>query len=163
MGCICFECQYIHPQELATYLLSYFMGCICFECQYIHPQELATYLLSYFMGCVALVRCVLVLRCGSAGVEWYPYAGWSFSFSLHKDTRTPQPNNTVTPTHIEQEQHNPWNKATNKSQAPEDGCTIIRNTLSIKQWNNKARDIKLVYLHSNFLVFAALSYGINGM
>ena len=29
----------------------------------------------YFMGCIALVRCVLVLRCGSAGVEWYPYAG----------------------------------------------------------------------------------------
>ena len=36
----------------------------------IHPQELATYLLSYFMGCIALVRCVLVLRCGSAGVVW---------------------------------------------------------------------------------------------
>jgi len=34
----------------------------------IHPQELATYLLSYFMGCIALVRCVLVLRCGLAGV-----------------------------------------------------------------------------------------------
>jgi hypothetical protein len=34
------------------------------------------------MGCVALVRCVLMLRCGSAGLEWYPYAG----FSLHKDT-----------------------------------------------------------------------------
>ena len=31
----------------------------------------------YFMGCVALVRCVFVLRCGSAGVMWYPYAGWS--------------------------------------------------------------------------------------
>jgi hypothetical protein len=29
----------------------------------------------YFMGCIALVRCVLVLRCGSAGVVWYPYAG----------------------------------------------------------------------------------------
>ena len=29
------------------------------------------------MGCIALVRCVLVLRCGSAGVEWYPYASWS--------------------------------------------------------------------------------------
>jgi len=27
------------------------------------------------MGCIALVRCVLVLRCGSAGVVWYPYAG----------------------------------------------------------------------------------------
>ena len=37
----------------------------------VHPsQELATYLLSYFMGCIALVRCVLVLRCGSAGVVW---------------------------------------------------------------------------------------------
>ena len=41
----------------------------------MHPQELVTYLLSYFMGCIALVRCVLVLRCGSAGVGWYPYAG----------------------------------------------------------------------------------------
>ena len=41
----------------------------------IHPQELATYLLSYFMGCLALVRCVLVLRCGLAGVVWYPDAG----------------------------------------------------------------------------------------
>ena len=29
----------------------------------------------YFMGCIALVRCVLLLRCGSAVVEWYPYAG----------------------------------------------------------------------------------------
>ena len=31
-----------------------------------------TYLLSYFMGCIALVRCVLVLRCGLAVVVWYP-------------------------------------------------------------------------------------------
>ena len=29
----------------------------------------------YFMCCIALVRCALVLRCGSAGVVWYPYAG----------------------------------------------------------------------------------------
>jgi len=29
------------------------------------------------MGCIALVRCVLVLRCGLAVVVWYPYAGWS--------------------------------------------------------------------------------------
>ena len=28
------------------------------------------YLLSYFMGCIALVRSVLVLRCGLAGVVW---------------------------------------------------------------------------------------------
>ena len=42
----------------------------CFECQYIHLQELAT-----VCGYTALVRCVLALRCGSAGVMWYPYAG----------------------------------------------------------------------------------------
>jgi len=35
-------------------------------------------------------------------VVWYPYAG----FSLHKDTTPPQPNLTVTPTHIEPEQYN---------------------------------------------------------
>jgi len=34
----------------------------------------------YFMCCIALVRCVLVFRFGSAGVVWcdvvwYPYAG----------------------------------------------------------------------------------------
>jgi len=34
------------------------------------------------MGCIALVRCVLVLRCGLPGVVWYPDAG----FSLHTDT-----------------------------------------------------------------------------
>ena len=32
-------------------------------------------LLIYLMGCIALVRCVLVLRCGSAGVVWYRYIG----------------------------------------------------------------------------------------
>jgi len=80
------------------------------------------------MGCIALVRCVLVLRCGLAGVVWYPYAGWS----LRKDTTPRQPNHKVTPTYIEPEQYNPWNNSTNKSQAPEDGCTNIRNMLSIK-------------------------------
>jgi len=29
------------------------------------------------MGCIALVRYVLVLRCGLAGVVWYPDAGFS--------------------------------------------------------------------------------------
>jgi len=27
------------------------------------------------LGCIDLVRCVLVLHCGMAGVVWYPYAG----------------------------------------------------------------------------------------
>jgi hypothetical protein len=63
-----------------------------------HPSSGACDLLRiYFMCCIALVLCVLVLRCGSAGVEWYRYAG----FSLHPDTTPPQPNHTVTPTHIE--------------------------------------------------------------
>ena len=48
----------------------------------VHPSSGACDLLwIYFMGCIALVRCVLVLRCGSAGVVWYPYAGWSKAFS----------------------------------------------------------------------------------
>ena len=48
----------------------------------VHPSSGACDLLRiYFMCCIALVRCVLVLRCGSAGVVWYPYAG----FSLHKE------------------------------------------------------------------------------
>ena len=82
------------------------------------------------MGCIALVRCVLVLSCGLAGVVWYPYAGWGTV--VHTDTTPPQPNHNLTPTHIEPEQYNPWNNSTNKSQAPEDGCINIRNMLSIE-------------------------------
>ena len=33
-------------------------------------------------------------------------------FSLHPDTTPPQPNHTVTPTHIEPEQYNTWNNST---------------------------------------------------
>jgi len=80
------------------------------------------------MGCIALVRYVLVLRCGLAVVVWYPCAG----FGLYTDTTLPQPNHNVTPTHVEPEQYNPWNNSTNKSQAPEDGCINIWNMLSIK-------------------------------
>ena len=44
----------------------------------VHPSSGACGLLwIYLMCCIALVRCVLVLRCGSAGLVWYPYAGWS--------------------------------------------------------------------------------------
>ena len=42
----------------------------------VHPSSGACDLLwIYFVCCIALVRCVVVLRCGSAGVVWYPYAG----------------------------------------------------------------------------------------
>jgi len=41
----------------------------------VHPSSGTNDLLwIYFTCCIALVRCVLVLRCGSAGVAWYPYA-----------------------------------------------------------------------------------------
>jgi len=50
--------------------------------------------------------------------------------------------------YAEPDQYNPWNNSTNKSQAPEDWCINIRNMLSIKWWNNKASDIKLVSLYS---------------
>ena len=51
-------------------LLFHYLVLNIFRVLNIHPQELATYLLIYFMGCIALVRCVLVLRCGLAGVVW---------------------------------------------------------------------------------------------
>ena len=42
----------------------------------IHPSSGACDLfVGLFMGCIALVRCVLVLRCGLAGVVWYPDGG----------------------------------------------------------------------------------------
>jgi len=42
----------------------------------VHPSSGVSDLLwFYFMCCIALVRCVLVLRCGSAGGVWCPYAG----------------------------------------------------------------------------------------
>ena len=48
----------------------------------VHPSSGACdFLWIYLMGCIALVRYVLVLRRGSAGVAWYSYAG----FSRHKD------------------------------------------------------------------------------
>jgi hypothetical protein len=59
-------------------------------------------------------RCHSVLE--SSVVVWYPYAGWSTSASacirIPHHTTPPQPNHTVTPTHIEPEQYNPWDKST---------------------------------------------------
>jgi hypothetical protein len=43
----------------------------------VHPSSGACDLLCiYFVCYIVPVRCVLVLRCGSAGVVWYPYAGY---------------------------------------------------------------------------------------
>ena len=69
---------------------------------------------------------------------WFSWGGMvsvfrlKHCFSLHPDTTPPQPNHNLTPTHIEPEQYNPWNNSTNKLQVPEDGCSNIRNMLSMK-------------------------------
>jgi len=63
---------------------------------------------------------------------WRWWCGIRMQAEALPDTTPPQPNHNVTPTHIEPEQYSPWNKSTNKSQAPEDGCINIRNMLSIK-------------------------------
>ena len=60
--------------------------------------------------------CVLVLRCGSAGVVWYP------------QRVEPQRNTNTHRTRAIQ----PMRQIHNKSQAPEDECTNIRNMLSSK-------------------------------
>ena len=42
----------------------------------IHPSSgVCDLFVELFHGLYCLVRCVLVLRCGLAGVVWYPYAG----------------------------------------------------------------------------------------
>ena len=67
---------------MSLVLLFHYLLLIVFR-MLVHPSSGACDLLwIYFMCCISLVRCVLVLRCDSAGVVWYPYAG----FSLHKDT-----------------------------------------------------------------------------
>jgi len=49
-----------------------------------------------------------VTPCSLVGIYWNLLK----CFSLHKDTAPPQPNHTVTPTHIEPEQYNTWSKST---------------------------------------------------
>jgi hypothetical protein len=57
--------------------------------------------------------------------------GWC-GIRMQAEALLSSPNHNVTPTHIVPQQYNPWNNSTSKSQAPEDGCTNIRNMLSIK-------------------------------
>ena len=65
-----------------TYLLLHYLLLNMFR-MLVHPSSGACDLLwIYFMCCVALVRCVLALRCGSAGMVWYPYAGWSTASAI---------------------------------------------------------------------------------
>ena len=48
------------------------------------------------MACIALVLCVLVLRCGLAGVVWYPDAGFKLYNYTNKHNNNNNNNNTLT-------------------------------------------------------------------
>jgi hypothetical protein len=74
--------------------------------------------------------CVLVLRCGSAGVVWYPYAGWGTSASACMCVGV-----TV---------WFGWGGVVTLCR--------LKQLLSSKWWNNKASDIKLVYLYSATII-----------
>jgi hypothetical protein len=113
----------------------------------IHQLDVTCFIISLFNAQHVLNVSTSILR-SLRLICWFISWVVLLRFSLHKDTTPPQPNHTVTPTHIEPEQYSPWNISTNKSQAHDGGCTNIRNMLSGKQWNNKASDIKLVYLYS---------------
>jgi len=69
--------------------------------------------------------CVLV----SMYVGVLVWLGWGEA--CHTDT-TPT-SHTETPTHIETRTHNQCGDATEKSQAPDDGCINVRNMLSIEE------------------------------
>ena len=67
--------------------------------------------------CVRMNLCLEQSVRSSGMMIWKPDGSMSIwfplnCFSLHKDITSPQPNNTVTPTHIEPEQFNTWNKST---------------------------------------------------
>ena len=63
----------------------------------------------------------------------------------HKDTTPPQPNHTVTPTHIEPEQYNTRNKSTISRKLLKMDVLTFETCWAL---NNKASDTKLVYLYS---------------
>jgi len=96
----------------------------CFIISLFTAQRVSNVSTSIFRSLRLIVDLFHVLYCsGSLWVGVTVCFGWVVwcpyaGWSLHKDT-TP---------------------------ASEDGCTNIRNMLSSKYWNNKASDIKLVYL-----------------
>ena len=56
-------------------LLFHFLKLNMFRMSVLPSSGAGDLLWIYFMCCIALIRYVLVLWCGSAGVVRYPYAG----------------------------------------------------------------------------------------
>jgi hypothetical protein len=94
----------------------------CFIISLFTAQHVSNVSTSTFRSLRLIVDLFHVLYCsGSMSVGVTVWFGWggvvslcrlTHCFSLHKDTTPPQPNYTITPTHIEPEQYNTWNKST---------------------------------------------------
>ena len=70
-----------------------------------HVSDVSSSILRSLRLICGFISCVILL--------WFDVC-WYYGvvcFSLHKDTTPPQPNHTVTPTHIEPEQYNTWNES----------------------------------------------------
>jgi hypothetical protein len=83
----------------------------CFIILLFTAQHVSNVSTSIFRSLRLIVDLFHVLYCsGSMCVDVTVWFGWGWN--LHKDTTPPQPNHTVTPTHIEPEQYTTWNKST---------------------------------------------------
>jgi hypothetical protein len=75
--CIILIVEYRYTKLMSIALLFHYLMLNMFR-MLVHPFSGACDLfVELYMCCIALIRYVLVLRCGSAGVVWYPYAGFS--------------------------------------------------------------------------------------
>ena len=77
-------------------------------------------------------------------------------FSLNKDTTPPQPNHTVTPTRIEPEQYNTWNKSTISRKLLEMDVLTFETCWAVN--SEIIKQVTLVYLCS--IIFLSLNYSI---
>ena len=94
----------------------------CFIISLFTAQHVLNVSTSIFRNLRLIVDLFHVLYCsGSMCIGVTVWFGWDGvvsvrrlkqCFSLHMYTTPPQPNHTVTPTHIEPEQYNTWNKST---------------------------------------------------
>jgi fucose 4-O-acetylase-like acetyltransferase len=94
----------------------------CFIISLFTAQYVSNVSTSIFRSLRLIVDLFHVLYCSGwmcvCVTVWFGWGGMvslyrlKHCFSLYKDTTPPQPNHIITPTHIEPEQYNPWNKST---------------------------------------------------
>jgi len=95
-GCLVVTCLVVSESVFLQILAAsvsygYWVFFVCNMFLIMFPEYIP---MSCIWSCTYLVRCVLVLHCGLAGVVWYPYAGWGTSASAH--IRIPQHHSQTT-------------------------------------------------------------------